>query len=1024
MTTTPAQPAAAPAPAAPPPASADPDLAGRTVWAIDTLSRVYQLFHALPEMSAPDGTPVSAVFGLTRDLLDITEKRRPDYLFCAMDAPGPTFRHERFAAYKANRAEMPADLVPQIPLVRRLLATCGIPLLERPGFEADDLLATLAVRTGAAGGACVIATSDKDARQLICDRVQLLNLRTNAAFGAPELLAEWGIRPDQVVDFLSLVGDAVDNVPGVPGIGPKIAAELLTAHDTLDGVLAHIDDVSGVKRRENLRSHGDTARAGRELIRLATAVPVEIPWEEGRCHPPDHAALADFLREMGFKSLLAKVVQDAPRDAGGTASGAAGHTASGAAGRTASGAAGRTASRAAGRNASGAAGGTASRAAGRTAAARAASRAAAPTLFALDDDGDHAGNGDTAGAGAPSAAPASAAPASAALLPPLALVAPADEAALAVVVARLRSAAPVAVSCVRPAATAAGGRSMTPPTGLVAAAGDTAVWVEAGRLMAGPAGSPAMRGLLADAAVPKTGHDLKRQAVALATLGVELAGGSFDTMLAAYLLEAGERNLGLAEVATRHGVAPSWPPDGVPEATAAAAADLAGLVDDPADEAGAATACRIVRALAERLPAQLEEAGLAHLFHDVEMPLAVVLAGMERRGVRIDRGVLEALSEEYAGRLAALEAEIHALAGHPFAIASPVQVRAVLFDELGLPVMKRTKTGASTDAEVLEQLAPQHPLPARLLEHRRYAKLKSTYVDALPALVHPATGRIHTSFNQTATATGRLSSSDPNLQNIPVRSVEGQQIRAAFLPRDPGWRFIAADYSQIELRILAHLSGDAAMRRAFAAGEDIHTSTAAAVFGVEPSAVTPTLRRTAKAVNFGILYGQSGFGLAKALGIPQAEAAAFIAAYFRSFAGAAAFIDDVLDACRRDGRVTTMLGRRRAIVGVRDRAGRRSSAGGFALSLPERTAINTVVQGSAADLIKLAMLGVSRRLAEAEAHGAIVLQIHDELLLEAPADEADAVARIVVDEMLRAMRLEVPLEVSVHRGSTWAECEK
>jgi len=987
MTTTPAQPAAAPAPAAPPPASADPDLAGRTVWAIDTLSRVYQLFHALPEMSAPDGTPVSAVFGLTRDLLDITEKRRPDYLFCAMDAPGPTFRHERFAAYKANRAEMPADLVPQIPLVRRLLATCGIPLLERPGFEADDLLATLAVRTGAAGGACVIATSDKDARQLICDRVQLLNLRTNAAFGAPELLAEWGIRPDQVVDFLSLVGDAVDNVPGVPGIGPKIAAELLTAHDTLDGVLAHIDDVSGVKRRENLRSHGDTARAGRELIRLATAVPVEIPWEEGRCHPPDHAALADFLREMGFKSLLAKVVQDAPRDAGGTASGAAG--------------------------------GTASRAAGRAAAARAASRAAAPTLFALDDDGDHAGSGDTAGAGAPSAAPASAAP-----LPPLALVAPADEAALAMVVARLRSAAPVAVSCVRPAATAAGGRSMTPPTGLVAAAGDTAVWVEAGRLMAGPAGSPAMRGLLADAAVPKTGHDLKRQAVALATLGVELAGGSFDTMLAAYLLEAGERNLGLAEVATRHGVAPSWPPDGVPEATAAAAADLAGLVDDPADEAGAATACRIVRALAERLPAQLEEAGLARLFHDVEMPLAVVLAGMERRGVRIDRGVLEALSEEYAGRLAALEAEIHALAGHPFAIASPVQVRAVLFDELGLPVMKRTKTGASTDAEVLEQLAPQHPLPARLLEHRRYAKLKSTYVDALPALVHPATGRIHTSFNQTATATGRLSSSDPNLQNIPVRSVEGQQIRAAFLPREPGWRFIAADYSQIELRILAHLSGDAAMRRAFAAGEDIHTSTAAAVFGVAPVAVTPTLRRTAKAVNFGILYGQSGFGLAKALGIPQAEAAAFIAAYFRSFAGAAAFIDDVLDACRRDGRVTTMLGRRRAIVGVRDRAGRRSSAGGFALSLPERTAINTVVQGSAADLIKLAMLGVSRRLAEAEAHGAIVLQIHDELLLEAPADEADAVARIVVDEMLRAMRLEVPLEVSVHRGSTWAECDK
>jgi DNA polymerase-1 len=952
----------------------NPDLGGRTVWAIDTLSRVYQLFHALPEMSAPDGTPVSAVFGLTRDLLDITERRRPDYLFCAMDAPGPTFRHERFAAYKANRAEMPADLVPQIPLVRRLLATCGVPCLERPGFEADDLLATLAVRTTAAGGACVIATSDKDARQLICDRVQLLNLRTNATFGAPELLAEWGIRPDQVVDFLALVGDAVDNVPGVPGIGPKIAAELLAAHDTLDGVLAHIDDVSGVKRRDNLRAHSDTARAGRELIRLATAVPLDIPWKEGRCHPPDPAALADFLREMGFKSLLAKVVQDVPRDGG------------------------------------------------RAAATRATNRTAAPTLFALDDDGGADDRGtDDRGADARGHGDRDAAASPAAATPATPLVTPADEEQLAALVTRLRAAAPVAISCARPPAVGADGRSMTPPTGLVAAAGDTAVWVGADRLAAGPAHSPSLCGLLADAAVPKTGHDLKRQTVALAARGVELAGCWFDTMLAAYLLEAGERNLGLAEVATRHGIEPSWPPA---TTTDAAAASLADIVDDPADEAAAAAACGLVRALAERLPPLLEAAGLARLFHEVEMPLASVLARMEQRGVRIDRGVLEALSVDYAARLAALEAEIHALAGHPFAIASPLQVRTVLFDELGLPVVKRTKTGASTDAEVLEQLAPQHPLPARLLEHRRYAKLKSTYVDALPALVHPATGRIHTSFNQTATATGRLSSSDPNLQNIPVRSVAGQQIRAAFLPREQGWRFIAADYSQIELRILAHLSGDEAMRQAFAAGEDIHTSTAAAVFGIVPAAVTPALRRTAKAVNFGILYGQSGFGLAKALGIPLAEASAFIAAYFRSFAGAAAFIDDVLDACRRDGRVTTMLGRRRAIAGVRDRDGRRSSAGGFALSLPERTAINTVVQGSAADLIKLAMLGVSRRLAEAGSVGAIVLQIHDELLLEAPAAEAGAVARIVVDEMLHAMTLDVPLEVSVHEGSTWAACEK
>jgi DNA polymerase-1 len=325
---------------------------------------------------------------------------------------------------------------------------------------------------------------------------------------------------------------------------------------------------------------------------------------------------------------------------------------------------------------------------------------------------------------------------------------------------------------------------------------------------------------------------------------------------------------------------------------------------------------------------------------------------------------------------------------------------------------------------VLEELAALHPLPAKLLEHRKYAKLKSTYVDALPALADPATDLIHTSFNQALTATGRLSSSDPNLQNIPVRTAEGQHIRAAFLPRERGWRFVAADYSQIELRILAHLSGDAAMRAAFAAGEDIHARTAAAVRGVESAAVTAAERRVAKAVNFGILYGQSAFGLAKALGIPQAEAAAFIAAYFHTFAGAAAFMDDVLDRCRRDGHVTTILGRRRAIAGVRDRAARRGATGGFALSLPERTAVNTVVQGSAADLIKLAMLRVAGRLVAEGRPAALVLQIHDELLLEAPAAEVDAVAALAVAEMRAALVLEVPLEVSVHVGDTWAACEK
>jgi DNA polymerase I len=931
-----------------------PDLRGKTVWAIDTLSRVYQLFHALPEMSAPDGTPVSAVYGLTRDLLDIVEKKKPDYLLCAMDAPGPTFRHERFEAYKATRAEMPADLVPQIPLVRRLFAVMEIPCLELPGYEADDLLATLAEQTVQLGGECVLATADKDARQLISDRVRLLNLRTNALVGAEELLAEWGLRPDQVVDYLSLVGDAVDNVPGIPGIGPKTASELLVKFGTLDNLFEHVDKVAGKKRKENLVAHADTARAGRELIRLERAVPIEIPWEAAQLHPPAAERLAGFLREMGFKSIVGKVL------------------------------AGQPAAKSAGK-------------AGKPAAARGGQQA----LLDLGDDGHDGDQHHMPGPGA-TRLPAVTAEAAAEEL--------ATEEGIAAFVETARSGAPLAICFVASAES----RPTTSPLGIVLAAGERTVFLGAETL----AHSPAARAALADSGLPKIAHDMKRQWIAARAAGLQLAGGVFDTLLAGYLLDAGERVMGPADIARRNGLAINLP------ISAAGTPFDAVSLERPTEPAAAAIVCQVVRRLHEPLAARLEEDGLAALCAEVELPLATLLGGMEARGVRVDAEALATLSRLYTETLARLEKEIHDLAGHELLVTSPMQVRTVLFEELKLPVVKRTKTGPSTDAEVLEELAPLHPLPAKLLEHRKFAKLKSTYVDALPALVDPATGRIHTSFNQTVTATGRLSSSDPNLQNIPTRSAEGQQIRAAFLPREPGWQFVAADYSQIELRILAHLSGDAAMRGAFAAGEDIHTRTAAAVYGVADSDVTAAMRRAAKAVNFGILYGQSAFGLAKALGIPQAEAAAFISAYFKTFAGAEAFMDDVLDRCRRDGYVTTMLGRRRAISGVRDRVGRRSAAGGFALSLPERTAVNTVVQGSAADLIKLAMLRVDRRVRADVPEAAIVLQIHDELLLEAPAAAVASLVLIVPEEMGQAMQLDVPLEVSVHTGTTWAECEK
>ena len=920
----------------------DVDLSGQTVWVIDLFSRVYQLFHALPEMSSPEGTPVSVVFGLTRDLIDITEKKKPNYLFCGSDTPEPTFRHKQFEAYKATRSEMPADLVPQLPLVKKLLEVFGVPCIELAGYEADDVLATLAARTVAAGGECTLVTSDKDARQLLGPHVRLLNLRNNAFVGEAELLADWGIKPDQVVDYLSLVGDAVDNVPGIPGIGPKIASGLLQQFGTLEEILSRCDEVKGKKRQENIALHGDTARQGRSLIQLELNTPIQIPWESAVVQRPDPEPLIQFLQQLGFKTLVKKVQ---------------------------------------------------SLSGGKTPVAKPSKPGGQGLLTLRDEDqGEHA------------ACPAP--------------VLPAKASAVTAAVKKLRESLS-AGGCLIVSVTesAARGRSKAgePPvwsevTGLALLAhtdSDTqsSIWFSAKQITS----SEPLRKILSDPRVPKVGYDLKRQVVGLSRLGVELAGLQFDPLIAGHLLDAGQRNQGLSDLLDRFA-------DG----------DSSGgnVQNVPQTAEQAASSCHGIASLNERLSEEIQTGGFGSLFSDVELPLAEVLSGMESRGVRVDTKLLSGLSEDYSSQIKILEKESHELAGHAFSLSSPLQVRAVLFEEQGLPVVKRTKTGPSTDAEVLEELAPLHELPAKLLQHRKYSKLKSTYVDALPFLVDPRTGRIHTTFNQTVTATGRLSSSDPNLQNIPIRTAEGQQIRSAFRPAEEGWQFLAADYSQIELRILAHLSGDTAMLAAFRNEEDIHTRTAAAVFEVESEEVTSEMRRTAKAVNFGILYGQSAFGLAKSLGISQPEAAEFIAAYFEKFSGASQFIDDVLDRCRVERGVTTMLGRRRAIDGVRDHAGRRGASGVFALSLPERTAVNTVVQGSAADLIKLAMLKVSRRLVHDKLSSFLVLQIHDELLFEYPDAESEPLQSLVVHEMGSAMDLKVPLEVSVQTGATWADCEK
>ncbi len=903
--------------ATPPPDSLD----GSTVYVIDAHNLIYQLFHALPEMTGPKGEPVGAVFGFARDLFFLLEEKRPDYLFCAFDMPGDTFRHELYADYKMNRSAMPDDLIPQIASIRRMLAAFRIPALGIPGYEADDILATVARITEERGGLCRLVTSDKDCRQLITDHVALYNIRKNLVFDAGELEKEWGIRPDQVVDFQAIAGDSTDCVPGVPGLGPGFAKKLLEQHGSLDAAVEARGEGLGPKRRQAFNDNVELAQLSRRLVRLEPNVPVPIDWQGGRVAGVDAGALADLFREFNFRALTQKAVQLQGRVS-------------------------------------------------EPAAKRSPRYRLVDSLEALD--------------------------------------------AFTAELARQKT---ISVD--------------TETTNLwprwAEIVGYSFAWKEDEAWyipVRAPEGDPCLdpdtvleklRPIFEDELIEKIGQNLKYDYVVLRSAGVRLAGIAFDTIVASYLLDAGSRNHTLDELARRYlkhqtitikeliGSGKNQKRmDEVP---------VAQIAEYAAEDA------IVPLWLKPILEKKLVTAELDELFHKVEMPLVEVLAELEYTGIRVDVDCLKTLSERLGQRLLALESEIYQIAGHEFNIASPKQLQQVLFDELNLPVVKKTaKTGPSTDAEVLEELARQHALPARILDYRQVAKLKGTYVDALPGMVLPATGRVHASFNQVVAATGRLSSSDPNLQNIPVRTEAGREIRSAFIPGEEGWLLLAADYSQIELRVLAHYSGDENLCEAFRRDEDIHARVAGQVYGVELKDVTPEMRRQAKAVNFGVIYGQSAWGLAKQLGIDKEEAARFIDAYFAGYPGIEGFLDQVLVECRQQGFVKTILGRRRAIEGVRPDAGRQRN-------LAERTAVNTVIQGSAADLIKLAMLAVGRRLAQESLQARMLLQIHDELVLEVPKAELDPVARLVRQEMEAAWPMAIPLKVDVKLGSNWADTE-
>jgi DNA polymerase-1 len=941
--------------------------ASGSLYLVDAHSLIFQVFHAIPEMSSPSGLPTNALFGFTRDMLFLRTEKKPHYLVCVFDMPGKTFRDTIYPEYKANRTPPPNDLQLQIPLIYQMLEAMRIPVLGKDGFEADDVIAT-AARVGAASGLDVfICTSDKDCRQLIGDRVQLYSLRKHSVFDRAALLEDWGITPEQVVDLQALVGDSVDNVPGVPGIGLKTAARLLQEFGSIDNIMKCLDQVGGCKGlrgaksiEDKLRAAADKIELSRSLVRLDVNVPVETNFEAWRFREWNAPRLLTLFKEWGFRGFADTVRKHVPDI-----------------------------------------------------------EIAEPDEEIVTQEPGVQGELFPFGEN---------------LSPPADAVAPNTDLGdyhlvdtpekfsdfLKELRKQKRFAMDLETTYLDALRSKIVGIAFTWKPGeawyLVLRAPKGEATLDPNETL------QQLAAILENPKVAKVNQNIKYDLLALRQAGITLAGVSGDPMLADYLLHAGERSHNLEDLSLRylnHRVIPISDLIGkgksqcsMDEVPAAKVAVYAGEDADMAWQ------------LSELLEPKLGEEKLDRLYRELEVPLIEVLAEMEYNGIRLDVPRLRQMSTEMAAQLAEVEQDIYDLAGRSFNIASPKQLGEVLFSELKLPVQRRTGVsgGPSTDQETLERLAILgHPLPKKIVEHRQISKLKGTYVDALPDLINPHTGRVHASFNQTVAATGRLSSSDPNLQNIPVRREQGRQIRQAFLPAE-GWLLLTADYSQIELRLLAHLCGDETLRRAFAEDGDIHTAVAAQIFGVGEQDVTSEMRRMAKTVNFGVIYGISAYGLATRLGMPREEATRFIDAYFARYPKVLEYQARLLVSCRKNRWVSTILGRRREITGIRRDSTYQQR------NQPEREAINMEIQGSAADLIKLAMLNIHRRLQKEKRQSRMLLQIHDELVFEAPPDEIEAVAALVGEEMTtrveKELKLEVALKVDVAAGPNWLDVEE
>jgi DNA polymerase-1 len=860
------------------------------LFLIDGSSYIYRAFFALPPLTGPNGESTHAVFGFTSMLLKLLREVRPRAVGVIFDAPGETFRDALFEDYKANRPGMPDDLAAQVPLVHEVVAAMRLRSLRIPGVEADDVIATLTDRFAAQGARCVVITADKDLMQLVGPRVRLWDTMRDRWVDEDAVKQRFGVTPSQVVDVMALVGDSIDNVPGVKGIGEKTAAALIREYGTLENLLANLARVEqgsgrGAKRVASLlRDGAASARLSRALVLVRRDVPVDVALDDFRYDGPDRDALRALFQRLGFQSFA--------KDLAGAAESGPVCLRQG-------------------------------------------------TAEALDDlrlDASRSGRMALA-------------------TEPLRAEVPAHSSAAVAIIVHAGDGAPLRFPL-------DGG---TPPCVVSA--------------------------LLADTEIEKVAHDLKHELLCLGP-GVVVAEPCFDTMIASYLIDPTASHR-LEDVS----------------------ADVLGVrfAEYRADLDSVATGVSSLNKISAELANRLDTLGLSKLFREVEMPLVFVLAGMERRGVRLDVAALAEMSREYQQRLDALMVEIYAVAGGEFNINSPPQLRTVLFEQLGLSKkgVRRGKTGYSTDVDVLTRLAREHPVPAKILEYRALSKLKSTYIDALPAAVNPATGRLHTSFNQTVAVTGRLSSSNPNLQNIPIRGDEGARVRATFVA-EPGFVLLSADYSQIELRVLAHLAQDPVLIEAFRSDGDVHAQTAAEMFGVLPGTVTADMRRAAKVVNFGIVYGMGPQRLSHELGVPLVEAERYIERYFRRHAGVRRYLDDTIAAARRSGYVSTLCGRRRAVpdLASRDRAVSQAA---------ERTATNTPIQGSAADIIKMAMVAVDRRLRAEARPAAMILQVHDELLFEVAEEDVEICGTVIRAEMEGVVDLAVPLRIDLGVGRHWGE---